>query len=249
MASGGSNGSGGAQGGGEPGSAADAQTLSELEIRQQFTHGLLSLLEPTVRQIDDRVTQVRLSQIELRAQIDSVAELLCAITDEKSAPVDLEAYVKKLNNAKRRVMLVNNIIQNAQERLGRLHASIQKEQARLNTEVDDPHPYYYWLTVDRPGYSAAKGGPLAALMRSLSEHMRGPIRRVVKNDLQVLETDADALSLQSSDRIEVWLLGSGLPTRAVTLGAYARFGREGRRWRLDALRKMREDRRRRRPHF
>ncbi|PAA51543.1 hypothetical protein BOX15_Mlig019712g1, partial [Macrostomum lignano] len=129
------NGSGGAQGGGEPGSAADAQTLSELEIRQQFTHGLLSLLEPTVRQIDDRVTQVRLSQIELRAQIDSVAELLCAITDEKSAPVDLEAYVKKLNNAKRRVMLVNNIIQNAQERLGRLHASIQKEQARLNTEV------------------------------------------------------------------------------------------------------------------
>ena len=39
---------------------------------------------------------------------------LLIIQDSQSAPVDLESYVKKLNNSRRRVMLVNNILQNVQ---------------------------------------------------------------------------------------------------------------------------------------
>lgn len=39
---------------------------------------------------------------------------LVKINEEKGVPLDLEPYVKKLNNAKRRVMLVNNILQNVQ---------------------------------------------------------------------------------------------------------------------------------------
>ena len=34
------------------------------------------------------------------------------ISERQESPVDLSAYVKKLNNARRRVMLVNNILQN-----------------------------------------------------------------------------------------------------------------------------------------
>ena len=39
---------------------------------------------------------------------------LRVISDAQTVPVDLEGYVKKLNNSRRRVMLVNNILQNVQ---------------------------------------------------------------------------------------------------------------------------------------
>ena len=36
------------------------------------------------------------------------------IAELQGIPIDLEPYVKKLNNSRRRVMLINNILQNAQ---------------------------------------------------------------------------------------------------------------------------------------
>ena len=36
------------------------------------------------------------------------------IAENQAIPIDLESYVKKLNNSRRRVMLVNNILQNVQ---------------------------------------------------------------------------------------------------------------------------------------
>jgi len=36
------------------------------------------------------------------------------LSELQEIPVDLEPYVKKLMNSRRRVMLVNNILQNAQ---------------------------------------------------------------------------------------------------------------------------------------
>ena len=36
------------------------------------------------------------------------------IAEQQVVPVDLEPYVKKLNSSRRRVMLVNNILQNVQ---------------------------------------------------------------------------------------------------------------------------------------
>ena len=38
------------------------------------------------------------------------------LSELQELPVDLEPYVKKLMNSRRRVMLVNNILQNAQVR-------------------------------------------------------------------------------------------------------------------------------------
>ena len=56
----------------------------------------------------------RQSQLELRQHIDSLSEDLKKAAERQNAPIELDAYVKKLNNSKRRVMLVNNILQNAQ---------------------------------------------------------------------------------------------------------------------------------------
>jgi len=56
----------------------------------------------------------RISQIELKQQIDGLADEIKKISDEQQCPLDLETYVKKLLNAKRRVTVVSNILQVAQ---------------------------------------------------------------------------------------------------------------------------------------
>lgn len=85
----------------------------------------------------------RESQVELREHIDSLATgepklgghpcpplsmreqggltqtpspELCRINEDQKVALDLDPYVKKLLNARRRVVLVNNILQNAQVR-------------------------------------------------------------------------------------------------------------------------------------
>ncbi|XP_043540048.1 SNARE-associated protein Snapin [Chiloscyllium plagiosum] len=55
---------------------------------------------------------------------------LYRINEDQKVSLDLDPYVKKLLNARRRVVLVNNILQNAQERLRRLNHNVAKETAR-----------------------------------------------------------------------------------------------------------------------
>jgi SNARE-associated protein Snapin len=52
----------------------------------------------------------RISQVELRQQINGLADEIKKISDEQQCPLDLESYVKKLLNAKRRVTVVSNIL-------------------------------------------------------------------------------------------------------------------------------------------
>ncbi|CAI9738914.1 Hypothetical predicted protein [Octopus vulgaris] len=106
------------------------QQDDQLDTRTVIASGLVDLMRPAVTEIDSRVNEVRESQVELRQQIDSLAIDLKKISDSQQVPVDLEPYVKKLSNARRRVMLVNNILQNVQERLNKLHNNVSKETAR-----------------------------------------------------------------------------------------------------------------------
>ncbi|XP_041371095.1 SNARE-associated protein Snapin-like [Gigantopelta aegis] len=86
----------------------------DTDTRDALTEGLVELLKPAVDEIDERVKCVREGQFELRQQIDSLAEDLKKIAENGQMPLDLEPYVKKLNTSRRRVTLVNNILQNVQ---------------------------------------------------------------------------------------------------------------------------------------
>ncbi|CAI9738915.1 Hypothetical predicted protein [Octopus vulgaris] len=116
------------------------QQDDQLDTRTVIASGLVDLMRPAVTEIDSRVNEVRESQVELRQQIDSLAIDLKKISDSQQVPVDLEPYVKKLSNARRRVMLVNNILQNVQERLNKLHNNVSKETARRKALLDPPSP-------------------------------------------------------------------------------------------------------------
>ncbi|XP_060613962.2 SNARE-associated protein Snapin [Anolis sagrei] len=104
--------------------------------RDLFAEGLLEFLRPAVRQLDSHVHAVRESQVELREHIDGLAAELCRIKEDQKVALDLDPYVKKLLNARRRVVLVNNILQNAQERLRRLNHNVGKETARRKAMLE-----------------------------------------------------------------------------------------------------------------
>lgn len=56
----------------------------------------------------------RISQLELKQCIESLTEELKKVSESQQTTVDLDAYVKKLINAKHRVTVLSNILQNAQ---------------------------------------------------------------------------------------------------------------------------------------
>lgn len=101
-----------------------------VENQNALAEGIMQIFKPAVEELDDKVLSVRQSQVELREQIDKLSQDLHRLSELQEIPVDLEPYVKKLMNSRRRVMLVNNILQNAQERLGRLHQSVTRETAK-----------------------------------------------------------------------------------------------------------------------
>ncbi|KAJ1081007.1 hypothetical protein NDU88_001194 [Pleurodeles waltl] len=109
--------------------------------REVFAEGLLELLQPAVQQLDSHVHAVRESQVDLREHIDNLATELCRINEDQKVALDLDPYVKKLLNARRRVVLVNNILQNAQERLRRLNHSVGKETARRKAMLESSGVY------------------------------------------------------------------------------------------------------------
>lgn len=119
-----------------------SEAYSEASTRDCLVEGIIGLLLPTVEQIDERVKSTRISQLELRQHIDTLAEDLRALSENQQIPYDLDSYVKKLVNAKRRVVLVNSILQNTQERLNRINQSITRENERrtalLEPQVSTP---------------------------------------------------------------------------------------------------------------
>lgn len=119
-----------------------SEAYSEASARDCLVEGIIGLLLPTVEQIDERVKSTRISQLELRQHIDTLAEDLRALSENQQIPYDLDSYVKKLVNAKRRVVLVNSILQNTQERLNRINQSITRENERrtalLEPQVSTP---------------------------------------------------------------------------------------------------------------
>uniref|UniRef100_A0A9L0RW85 Biogenesis of lysosome-related organelles complex 1 subunit 7 n=2 Tax=Equus TaxID=9789 RepID=A0A9L0RW85_HORSE len=101
--------------------------------RDLFAEGLLEFLRPAVQQLDSHVHAVRESQVELREQIDNLASELCRINEDQKVALDLDPYVKKLLNARRRVVLVNNILQNAQGDAGLLETTSEQWPSSIST--------------------------------------------------------------------------------------------------------------------
>lgn len=59
----------------------------------------------------------RISQVELKQQIEVLSEELKKISESQQCPLDIELYIRKLINAKLKVTVVSNILQTVQVKL------------------------------------------------------------------------------------------------------------------------------------
>ncbi|XP_030749656.1 SNAPIN protein homolog isoform X2 [Sitophilus oryzae] len=120
----------------------NTENFCDNPTRDTIAEGLMGLIKPTVDQLDERVRATRLSQLELKQCIESLSEELKKISEAQKHSIDLEIYLKKLINAKQRVTVLSNILQTAQERLNKVHMSIDKEIVKrkilVNNTVEDP---------------------------------------------------------------------------------------------------------------
>jgi len=63
--------------------------------------------------------------------VNSDLKQISEIQQEQSASIELEAYLKKLNNARRRIVLVNNILQNVQVNIVLVNNILQNVQVNI----------------------------------------------------------------------------------------------------------------------
>lgn len=82
--------------------------------RDNLADGLVGLLRPSLEALHKGVCNTRDAQKELKERINSLEQQLLAIEAEQSCPVDLETYINKLNTSKKRILVVNTILQGAQ---------------------------------------------------------------------------------------------------------------------------------------
>ncbi|XP_073953985.1 SNAP associated protein [Choristoneura fumiferana] len=130
--------------------SADENTgnLCDNPTRDTLAEGLLGLLKPTVDQLDERVRATRISQLELRQQIDSLNEELQKVREALNNHPDLDPYVKKLIACKHKVTVVLNVLQASQDRLNDIRRMVIKEKGVLTiSESQSQNP------IDRPSGS------------------------------------------------------------------------------------------------
>jgi hypothetical protein len=77
---------------------------------------LLSIFEPIINELSEEIQTVSSTQIALNRQLDSLLIQLNEIKSNPDLTLVLENKTKKLISLKRRLTLIQNIIQNANDR-------------------------------------------------------------------------------------------------------------------------------------
>ncbi|KOC61496.1 SNARE-associated protein Snapin [Habropoda laboriosa] len=113
----------------------------ENPTRDALTEGLMSLLKPTVDQLDERIRATRICQIELKQRIESLSEDLQMINEALQCPLEIDSYIKKLINAKRKITIVGNILQSTQDVLNKMHQGVEKNTAKRKALLDHSSLY------------------------------------------------------------------------------------------------------------
>ncbi|KAL3989246.1 Snapin/Pallidin family protein [Acanthocheilonema viteae] len=105
-----------------------------------LSNGIMGIVQPAVERLDNQVHQARASQYTLNMHIRELAQYLKEISDEQQAPYDLDFYVRKLDDSKKRVTVVGNVLQNVHDRLSRLQRNIARQVYQQKQRIIQPVP-------------------------------------------------------------------------------------------------------------
>ena len=84
------------------------------------------------------ITGAREAQIELKEQLTQLESQLAVINQELDKSADLEPYVIKLLESKKKIIVVNSMLQDAQDRLNRVHQNCLQETSKRRTLLEPP---------------------------------------------------------------------------------------------------------------
>lgn len=104
--------------------------------RDTLAEGLIGFLTPSIEHLDEGICQARSAQLQLKDQLGQLESQLQAINSELDKSADLEPYVIKLAESKKKIIVVNSMLQEAQDRLNRVHQNCLKETAKRRTLLE-----------------------------------------------------------------------------------------------------------------
>ena len=78
----------------------------ENPTRDTLAEGLLSLIRPTIDSLESQVSSTLGAQADLKDQICSLQRSLRSLQEQQQCPVELDSYINKLNNTRKRVSVV-----------------------------------------------------------------------------------------------------------------------------------------------
>ena len=80
----------------------------------------------------------REAQVELKEQLSQLETQLTTINQELDKSADLEPYVIKLLESKKKIIVINSMLQDAQDRLNRVHQNCLQETTKRRTLLEPP---------------------------------------------------------------------------------------------------------------
>lgn len=87
------------------------EDLLDNPTRDTLAEGLIGLLTPSIEQLDQGIANCRSAQLELKDQLGALEAQLLAINTELQGSVDLEPYVERLLSTKKKVIVINSMLQ------------------------------------------------------------------------------------------------------------------------------------------
>ncbi|KAM3729220.1 SNARE-associated protein Snapin [Dirofilaria immitis] len=102
--------------------------------------GIMGIVQPAVERLDSQIHAARASQYTLNMHIRELAQYLKEISDEQQAPYDLDLYIRKLDDSKKRIMSIGNVLQNVHDRLSRLQRNIARQTYQQKQRIIQPVP-------------------------------------------------------------------------------------------------------------
>ncbi|CAG9536560.1 unnamed protein product [Cercopithifilaria johnstoni] len=105
-----------------------------------LSNGIMGIVQPAVERLDNQVHAARASQFTLNMHIRELAQYLKEISDEQQAPYDLDLYVRKLDDSKKRVAAIGYVLQNVHDRLSRLQRNIARQAYQQKQRIIQPVP-------------------------------------------------------------------------------------------------------------
>ena len=106
--------------------------------RDTLAEGLIGLLTPSIANLDQGITGAREAQVELKEQLTQLETQLTTINQELDKSADLEPYVIKLLESKKKIIVINSMLQDAQDRLNRVHQNCLQETTKRRTLLEPP---------------------------------------------------------------------------------------------------------------